>query len=235
MTDSLSFQERQKSQEPQGFLKNWEFPCPWDGFHVYVSTTISTVIRSRRLDCSKTSSRQVSWVARRILFFSSPLEQAQGFFNSVALDFLSLYETSFDLYAILIVYWKQRLASCNEVQSSWIVPVFIHKDRSSVLTMLSTDCRDSSGVWKIRLLALIHKRIIRRDTILCPSSSQTDDPSQYKYKTVSIGNSTRRSQFCWEKRHYYDGSVEVSAPTKQEILRKKKCYGRRRRAPRGIA
>ena len=170
-----------------------------------------------------------------VLFFSSPLEQAQGFFNSVALDFLSSYETSFDLYAILIVYWKQRLASCNEVQSSWIVPVFIHKDRSSVLTMLSTDCHDSSGVWKIRLLALIHKWIIRRDTILCPSSSQTDDPSQYKYKTVSIGNSTRRSQFCWEKRHYYDGSVEVSAPTKQEILRKKKCYGRRRRAPRGIA
>ena len=30
------------SQELQGFLENWEFPCvgAWDGFHVYVSTTM---------------------------------------------------------------------------------------------------------------------------------------------------------------------------------------------------
>ena len=33
----------------------------------------------RRLDCSKTFSRQVSQAARRIVF-SRPLEQAQGFF-----------------------------------------------------------------------------------------------------------------------------------------------------------
>ena len=35
------------SQELQGFLENWEFPCvgAWDNFHMYVSTTlkISTV------------------------------------------------------------------------------------------------------------------------------------------------------------------------------------------------
>ena len=30
------------SQELQGFLENWKFPCvgAWDGFHVYVSTTM---------------------------------------------------------------------------------------------------------------------------------------------------------------------------------------------------
>ena len=45
MTDSFSFQERQKSgaRNFKNFLKiNWEFPCvgAWDGFHVYISTTV---------------------------------------------------------------------------------------------------------------------------------------------------------------------------------------------------
>ena len=60
----------------------------------------------RRLDCSKTFSRQVSQAARRIVF-SHPLEQAQGFFISVSVHtrfffyFLGLPEPPVDLSAIL--------------------------------------------------------------------------------------------------------------------------------------
>ena len=62
----------------------------------------------RRLDCSKTFSRQVSQAARRIVF-SHSLEQAQGFFLFPFLSihvffsfyFLGLPEPPFDLSAIL--------------------------------------------------------------------------------------------------------------------------------------
>ena len=74
------------------------------------------------------------------------------------------------------VFYKQLLPLCNEVSISWIVPVspeFIHTDGS-----IQNDPDSSSGqMIRLSTHIYIQRQIIKRTTVLCPRSSQTDDPS----------------------------------------------------------